>query len=148
MPADPTPDLATLDALLAAATPGEWRAIEASHYCSKWPEIETENGENVVSAGCMENLAWVVMRPEDAALIAAAVNALPALLREVRIGRAAREVIEAEEKAEAAADAYGLAVFTVPKAMADELWARKCAAVGALNAARARYRALLETKDA
>lgn len=137
-------DLAALDELFKAATPGEWRATEARHYESKWPEIETADGKNVVSADCNENLAWVVMAPEDAAFIAAVHNAWPSLLRRLRQGDAARAVLEAE--------AEYCRLTQAPLVDIDDgmeaHYQRVRDATARENAARAAYRALMETPDA
>lgn len=90
-------------------------------------------------------------------LIAAAVNALPALLRRARIGDAAREVLECDERLQRASAARGEAAMKKPfdtaeydRCAAEFMSANRAleAAIDAWDAARARYRALLETKDA
>lgn len=125
MPADP--DLDALDALLKAATPGEWKQG------TKHP--------GAIIAG----REWVgdFYRECDAALIAAAVNALPALLRRARIGDAAREVADAAVAADDAALAHaegGRRMFGT-----NGTAERALETLQAFMAARARYRALLET---
>jgi hypothetical protein len=71
-------DVDALDAARAAATPGYWQLSPDG-----WTfAVQYENG-----------LGYRV-RDADAALIVAAVNALPELLAEVRRGRALREAVE------------------------------------------------------
>lgn len=90
-------ELAALEALHAQATPGEWRVCDP-------PVPESDNGEHIA----IETLApkddrWLsrlvvgvmyydgpvsAVREADAALIAAAKNALPALIATVRALRA------------------------------------------------------------
>ena len=128
-------DLDALDALLQAATPGPWEQdpdLECYVCC-------------VVKGRRDYRLLRTEDSPEDAALIAAAVTALPDLLRRVRLGDAAREVLEALEKWRGAAfDAE----------MRPTLGEREVARADVrlrydkVAAARARYRALLETPDA
>jgi len=74
-------DVDALDAARAAATPGEWHQ-DGTHVArgSRW----THDTSALAPTGSVE----------DAALIVAAVNALPDLLAEVRRGRALREAVE------------------------------------------------------
>jgi hypothetical protein len=69
-------DRAALRALLAAATPGPMvSATGRTHY-----EVRTRGGCREDGQGVGELLAGRICRSEDSRLIAAAVNALPALL--------------------------------------------------------------------
>ena len=72
-------DVDALDAARAAATPGPWRQ-DSAWPCDFGPAGDEQHGN--------------VDLPENAALIVAAVNALPDLLAEVRRGRALRERLE------------------------------------------------------
>lgn len=137
MPADP--DLDALDALLQAATPGPF-------YVAQDPEFPSLRA---IYVGGPDGDLWAsALLPEDAEAFAAAVNALPALLRRARIGDAAREVLEAEAAERYAATVLQCTPRTSPKAHAKAKDAMgKAQAVA--NAARARYRALKEeTPDA
>ena len=132
MPADRTVDLAALDALFAAATPGEWTAVERRINGSRWSEIETRPGEGDV-IGCP------VMSPEDAALIAALHNAWPALRRELEIGRAAVEVCDLTADLRSLWKAMGAGIDGAVEAYDQRL--------KAIDAARAKLRALRETQN-
>jgi len=83
-------DLDALEALLAKATPGTWALEERRDYT----DIVDGTGTSLLPTG------WggePLIDRDDAALIVAAVNALPALIRELREARASVEI---------AADAY------------------------------------------
>lgn len=130
MPADPTVDLAALDALYQAATPGPWEQdpdLECYVCC-------------VVKGRRDSRLLRTEDSPEDAALIAAAVTALPDLLRRVRLGDAAREVCDLTADLRSLWKAMGAGIDGAAEAYSQRL--------KAIVAARARYRALLETPDA
>lgn len=123
MPTDPTPDLATLDALLAAATPGPWE-----HSSTQWVSATPWSPDLLPGPAmvCVTN-GNDPRREANAALIAAAVNALPALLRDIReMRKLLRKIVDG----------------------AEENWEEKtwCRSVDAELIDEAR--ALLETKDA
>jgi hypothetical protein len=89
-------DVDALDAARAAATPGPW-SIDAKGW------IDAGDYATVIGPAdvdCMSYCYGGTSRiegdnlPADAALIVAAVNALPELLAEVRRGRALREALE------------------------------------------------------
>jgi hypothetical protein len=84
-------DVDALEAARAAATPGPWRP----------------HGEHLIVDERGVSLIATQVDDADAALIVAAVNALPDLLDEVRWGRALREAVEglAEAIADEAVDA-------------------------------------------
>ena len=132
-------DLDALDALLQAATPGPWTALGCDVTCLD------RDGHEALIGECWNSIDGEPDGEFNAALIAAAVTALPDLLRRVRLGDAAREVLEALEKWRGAAfDAE----------MRPTLGEREVARADVrlrydkVAAARARYRALLETPDA
>ena len=148
-------DLDALDALLKAATPRPWEAdTEKTDEGYKTYVMLAPDGSRLFDA--LNSSATLVQYDysddggsewdETArcnfALIAAAVTALPDLLREVRIGRAAREVADALDARRE---------WSNRDPDASELWEHRQEAERldvALDAARARYRALLETPDA
>lgn len=150
-------DLDALDALLQAATPRPWEAdTEKTDEGYKTYVMLAPDGSRLFDA--LNSSATLVQYDysddggsewdETArcnfALIAAAVTALPDLLRRVRLGDAAREVIEAR-------DAYDQAERTLEGSIdagrpnSERPYAALAMADDALDAARARYRALLET---
>lgn len=176
MPADL--DLAALDALFKAATPGPWCTIPygekgdggvqigvaygpddqdcTTPLTGHLPECD-ENGEPidyyfdsmVADIECCRSNSEA-SPGADAALIAALHNAWPSLRRDLEIGRAAVEVIEAEAKereAQRAYDSHALGEHeqNSPRQEAARAWA---VASRGLNAARARLRALREDGDA
>ena len=126
-------DLATLDALFAAATPGEWTAVECHVNGSRWSEVETRPGEGDV-IGCP------VMTSEDAALIAALHNAWPAIRRRLAIGDAAVEVCDLTADLRSLWKAMGAGSDGAAEAYDQRL--------KAIDAARAKLRALRENEDA
>ena len=87
--------LADLDALAAAATPGPWEA--AHQYAECWSLHGPEaNGPDMMPKG-------------DAAFIAAARTAVPALVAEVR--RLREVAMEAFEEGQYATDRYGSPLY-------------------------------------
>ena len=81
-----TVDLDALEALLAAATPGPWMTDATT-----FPECVRAGSGGVL-------VATAPRRRQDASLIAAAVTALPELLRLARVGQAAVDAREAERR--------------------------------------------------
>lgn len=79
-----TADLNAIEALLAAGTPGPWRTGTGDHWCRD------------IRAGS-DSPAFCGARngPADAALIVAAVNALPGLLARLRAAEAERDALRA-----------------------------------------------------
>ncbi len=73
-------DINQLRDLLAQATPGPW----AVHYGYKLPHIKADDGRYILEAGTV----YGPRTKADAALIVAAMNALPSLLDEVERLRA------------------------------------------------------------
>jgi hypothetical protein len=69
-----------LDALRAAATPGEWRHEHNDYGDEWWFGGETQGGEEVIN----DQIVTGADHSADAALIVAAVNALPGLVAAVR----------------------------------------------------------------
>ena len=84
------PDLAELERLLAEATPGPWQADEATQTGQRatvaFPVVLSESTGEILLEGDFGG-------DTDAALIVAAVNALPFLLAEVRKANAMREAL-------------------------------------------------------
>lgn len=135
MPAD-TPDLAALDALYRAATPGPWDAR---------PE-QNEHGLTGAWIVSGDSVSIRVRAPNgeqgenNAALIAALHNAWPALRRELEIGRAAVEVCDLTADLRSLWEAMGSSIEGATEAY-DQRHRD-------IDAARAKLRALRETKDA
>ena len=76
-PPAPLPDVAAIEALLSAATPLPWMQ---AHHIEEPRAIVTEARRMLSLLGNDNDGMPIVFRAEDAALIVAAVNALPALL--------------------------------------------------------------------
>jgi hypothetical protein len=135
MPADLSVDLAALDALWKAATPGEWmvtadepkRVYRVDGHGRFWPVFDAA--------------------AEDATFIAALHNAWPALHRRLEIGDAAVEVIDAEAKERVAMGDFDKN-FVSPGDERERVKARLLNACRVLNAARARLSALRAQSDA
>jgi hypothetical protein len=104
----PPPDLAALEALLAAATPGPWRVgsveAEGKVWCPYPGSLAGPAGER-----CLLNMNTHFPHTADRELIVAAVNALPALVADNRALRKllaiARTFVEPEALVEN--DGYG-----------------------------------------
>ncbi len=80
-PPAPLPDVAAIEALLSAATPLPWMQ---AHHIEEPRAIVTEARRMLSLLGNDNDGMPIVFRAEDAALIVAAVNALPALLAALR----------------------------------------------------------------
>ncbi len=80
-PPAPLPDVAAIEALLSAATPLPWMQ---AHHIEEPRAIVTEARRMLSLLGNDNDGMAIVFRAEDAALIVAAVNALPALLAALR----------------------------------------------------------------
>lgn len=85
---DPLPiDLDALEALLAKATPGPWHTGAGDH----WSRDVRAGSDAPAFCGARNGVA-------DAALIVAAVNALPALIAELRAARRERDALREAAK--------------------------------------------------
>ena len=87
-------DVDALDKLREAATAGPWWAWDRGVGWHIVTEDPATVGRGSVPVTLPEGMRTDLARGEDAALIVAAVNALPDLLAEVRRGRALREAVE------------------------------------------------------
>lgn len=145
-------DLATLDALFAAATPGEWKprtmyslsVVDApggtdTYFGTVWGSIVTcEETEQTDGEGRTWSAGGTAKA--NAALIAALHNAWPSLRRRLEIGDAAVALCEAEANAKAAGKAYIRAMMRdADDATRDRLYEAGKAARAVLDAARRRY---------
>ena len=130
-------DLATLDALFAAATPGPWEVC--SHHDGRHRTIDSPHGA-VVDSETVHGLDWCVVSAADAALIAALHNAWPSLKRRLEIGDAAVEVCDLTANMRALWKAMGAGDEGAVEAYEQRL--------KAIDAARSRLRALREAPDA
>jgi hypothetical protein len=81
-------DISKLRALLEAATPRPWRHEPSAAENNRAAYVEGVNGRNVASTDTFYDCSILDMSNADAALICAAVNALPGLLDEVERLRA------------------------------------------------------------
>lgn len=124
MPADPSVDLATLDALFAAATPGA---------VSRYGKFNAQDSFGSPLAA--------FKRSEDADFYVALVNAWPALRRRLEIGDAAVATLNAYEAMHGPVAGYD----PLYRAPAD--WDEEAALRMRMQAARARLRALREAQN-
>ncbi len=149
-------DLATLDALFAAATPGEWKprtmyslsVVDApggtdTYFGTVWGSIVTcEETEQTDGEGRTWSAGGTAKA--NAALIAALHNAWPAIRRRLEIGDAAVEVWRAEERVE---QLLMTNVFNMDRYRQAELSAEIDLERLKASAARSRLRALREAQN-
>lgn len=137
MPADPSVDLAALDALYQAATPGEWKPQmrDGSRFA---------DGSLVMLLMADGGIAAYDIAEPDARWIAALHNAWPAIKRRLEIGDAAVEVWRAEERVE---QLLMTNVFNMDRYRQAELSAEIDLERLKASAARARLRALREAQN-